>query len=205
MEVVFAWSGVIYKNVTGWKSGLWNGGGVWSVIYKEVTGWKSGLWNGGGVWSGVIYKEVTRRGKVIFEMVVVLWSGVNYKEVIRRGKVIFEMVVVLWSGVIYEEVTRKKWSLKWWWYFGQKLFTRKLPGKNGGAAWSGVSLQATADRTLTIICSCSLTLNKLRQQRALEERLNQKRSQQMSKLQSQQQTEVVVSKIDCSAVSIGCA
>ena len=89
---------------------------------------------------------------------------------------IFEMVVVLRSGVIYEEVTRKKWSLKWWCCLVRSY------------------LQATADRTLTILCSCSLTLNKLRQQRALEERLNQKRSQQMSKLQSQQQTEVVVSK-----------
>ncbi|XP_025094729.1 calponin homology domain-containing protein DDB_G0272472-like isoform X2 [Pomacea canaliculata] len=36
----------------------------------------------------------------------------------------------------------------------------------------------------------SLTLNKLRQQRALEERLSQRRAQQMSKLQTQQQSEL---------------
>ncbi|PVD30384.1 hypothetical protein C0Q70_09650 [Pomacea canaliculata] len=38
----------------------------------------------------------------------------------------------------------------------------------------------------------SLTLNKLRQQRALEERLSQRRAQQMSKLQTQQQSELKV-------------
>ncbi|XP_076436466.1 limbin-like [Babylonia areolata] len=41
-----------------------------------------------------------------------------------------------------------------------------------------------------VLLENSLTLNKLRQQRALEERLNQKRAQQISKLQTQQQSEV---------------
>ncbi|KAL8610097.1 hypothetical protein ACOMHN_024563 [Nucella lapillus] len=42
-----------------------------------------------------------------------------------------------------------------------------------------------------VLLENSLTLNKLRQQRALEERLNQKRAQQIHMLQSQQQSEVI--------------
>ncbi|KAK7110982.1 hypothetical protein V1264_014771 [Littorina saxatilis] len=42
-----------------------------------------------------------------------------------------------------------------------------------------------------VLLENSLTLNKLRQQRSLEERLNQKRAQQMSRLQTQQQSELV--------------
>ena len=79
-------------------------------------------------------------------------------------------------------------SLPWEWSNNQKSWGGEKKGVVGKK-----NVQQLQTEHLCLSCSFSLTLNKLRQQRALEERLNQKRAQQMSKLQTQQQTEVVVS------------